>query len=70
MFPKAYDFNNRILEMKNERPILIEEQLTEVTDQKFGQRHILALARYMDNEEEIMVKIRHEYVQHICSVTV
>lgn len=64
MFPKAYDFT--ILD----RPVLIEEQLIEVTDQKFGQRHILTLASYMNNKEEIMLKIRHEYVQHICSVPI
>lgn len=69
MFPQAYDFTNRILEFNGDRSIWIEEQLTEVTDQKFGQRHILTLARYMDNDEEIIFKICYEYVQYICIVT-
>lgn len=59
MPPWAFDFTGRCGEI-DDRPVLIEEQLTEITDHKFGQRHVLTLARYMDDEQEIMVKIRHE----------
>lgn len=59
MPPWAFDFTDRFGPI-GDRTVLIEKQLTEITDLKFAQRHVLALARYMDNGEEIMLKIRHE----------
>ena len=59
MAPWAFDFTDRFGPI-GDRTVLIEKQLTEITDHKFAQRHVLALARYMDNGEEIMLKIRHE----------
>lgn len=59
MDPWAFDFSNRCGQI-GKRPVLIEKQLTEITDHKFRQRHVLTLGRYTDNGEKIMIKIRHE----------
>ncbi|XHG08597.1 hypothetical protein AWENTII_011688 [Aspergillus wentii] len=55
----AFDFTGRtpIIE---DRPIKIEKQLTEETIGMFGQRQVLTLARYMDTNQPVMVKIRYD----------
>ncbi|RHZ62615.1 hypothetical protein CDV55_104452 [Aspergillus turcosus] len=42
------------------RPIRIEEQLSELDDERYSERQVLTLARYMDTDEPIMLKIRYE----------
>ncbi|KAI9926424.1 hypothetical protein MW887_004189 [Aspergillus wentii] len=55
----AFDFTGRVREIHN-RHIKIEKQLSEHLDDQSGQRHVLALARYLDTDEEIMLKIRYD----------
>ena len=59
MPPWAFDFTDRFGPI-GDRTVLIEKQLTEITDHKFAQRHVLALGRTRDNGQEIMLKIRYE----------
>lgn len=40
----------------------MEEQLTEVLDRRMGQWQVLTLARYVEEDRPIMLKIRYEYV--------
>jgi hypothetical protein len=58
----SFDFTGRKRTIKG-RDIEIEQQLTEVLDDRMGQRQVLTLARYLDTNEPIMLKIRYEYVQ-------
>ncbi|XHG03716.1 hypothetical protein AWENTII_007009 [Aspergillus wentii] len=55
----AFDFTGRVREIHN-RHVKIEKQLSEHLDDQSGQRHVLALARYLDTDEEIMLKIRYD----------
>jgi hypothetical protein len=48
-----------------ERPVEIVEQLTEVLDRRMGQRQVLALAQYTDDNKPIMLKIRYEYIRYV-----
>lgn len=57
--PWAFDFTGRGRIILGD-PILVTEQLTEVTDPKFVQRHVLTLALNQKTNEEVMLKIRYE----------
>lgn len=66
MYPRwNYDFTGRDRHIKK-RPVQFEKQLTEVLFPSYAQQHVLTLARYLDTDEPIMVKIRYEYVVHSC----
>lgn len=54
-----FEFTDRLRKI-NQRGVKIEEQLTEFLNIRFGQRHVLTLARYLDTNEDIMLKIRYE----------
>ncbi|KAF4218260.1 hypothetical protein CNMCM8980_005490 [Aspergillus fumigatiaffinis] len=54
-----FDLTNRVRTILG-RPIQIEEQLAEVPDPRFAEMQVLTLARYMDDNQEIMLKIRYE----------
>ncbi|OJJ31244.1 hypothetical protein ASPWEDRAFT_176334 [Aspergillus wentii DTO 134E9] len=55
----SFDFTSRIRKI-NKRPIKVEKQLREDTCDSFGVRHVLTLARYLDTDEEVMLKIRYD----------
>lgn len=56
----AFNFTGRTRKIEK-RPIKIEKQLTEIDDPEYSQRHVMALAQYLDGEQEpIMLKIRYE----------
>ncbi|KAI9925068.1 hypothetical protein MW887_006476 [Aspergillus wentii] len=56
-----WDFESTIgLRKINQRSVKIEEQLIESLNIRFGQRHVLTLARYLDTNEDIMLKIRYD----------
>lgn len=59
MPPWEFDFTGKAGTIDN-IPILVEKQLTEATGHKFGQQHVLDLARARDNGQELMLKIRYE----------
>lgn len=62
MYPRwNYDFTGRGRHIKK-RPVQFEKQLTEVLFPTYAQQHVLTLARYLDTDEAIMVKIRYGYV--------
>jgi hypothetical protein len=46
------------------RKVKTEKQLTEVLDIRMAQRHVILLARYWDNNQPIMLKIRYQYVKY------
>ncbi|GFF95207.1 hypothetical protein IFM53868_07905 [Aspergillus udagawae] len=54
-----FDLTNRVRIILG-RPILIEEQLTELPDPRYSERQVLTLARYTDTDEPVMLKIRYE----------
>jgi hypothetical protein len=54
-----FDLTNRVRTILG-RPIQIEEQLAEVPDPRFPEMQVPTLARYMDDNQEIMLKIRYE----------
>lgn len=45
-----------------DREIQVEEHLAEVTVSEFAQRHALTLARYLDTNQPVMLKIRYELI--------
>ena len=56
----AFNFTGRTRKIEK-RPIKIKKQLTEIDDPEYSQRHVMALAQYLDGEQEpIMLKIRYE----------
>jgi hypothetical protein len=54
-----FDLTNRVRTILG-RPIRIEEQLAEVPDPRLAEIQVLTLARYMDTNQPIMLKIRYE----------
>ncbi|KAI9933517.1 hypothetical protein MW887_007990 [Aspergillus wentii] len=57
--PWRFDWTGRIYLIKD-KYVLIEEQLTEAFNEAMGQYHILTLARYVDTNEPLMLKIGYE----------
>jgi hypothetical protein len=60
--PWDYDFTDRILNVGGSRRLLIEKQLIEVFEHRMGQRQVLTLARDVNSQEALMLKIRYEWV--------
>ena len=54
-----FDMKDIVLTVTN-RHIQIEEQLNEVEWEDLKQRHVLAVGRYMDTRERVLLKIRYE----------
>ena len=54
-----FDMKDIVLTVTN-RHIQIEEQLNEVEWEDLKQRHVLAVGRYMDTRERVLLEIRYE----------
>lgn len=54
-----FDLTGRVRTIHG-RPIRIQEQLTELSDPRYSERQVLTLARYMDTNQPIMLKIHYE----------
>lgn len=63
----SYDWTGRKVTLHG-KTIEIEEQLTEVLDRRMAQRQVLTLARYVEEDRPIMLKIRYQYVVFCLSI--
>lgn len=55
------DLEGRIFNLKEiNMSVKIEKQLTEVTDPRMAQRHVLTHARVQETGSSVMVKVRYE----------
>lgn len=59
----SFDFTGRVSTLGGKK-IKMEKQLTEALDIRMAQRHVIMLARYLDNNQPITVKMRIQYVQN------
>jgi hypothetical protein len=57
----AYDWEGRELKIRGQK-VKVETQLSEWLDDVLAQRHVLTLARKLEQDRPIMVKITYEYV--------
>ncbi|PYI05176.1 hypothetical protein BO78DRAFT_346135 [Aspergillus sclerotiicarbonarius CBS 121057] len=55
----AFSLEGRVFDIDG-RKLKIEEQLSEVLDPRFGQRHVLAKTRNIDNKRPSLLKIRYQ----------
>jgi hypothetical protein len=58
-----FDFTGRVQRLKRDgksKDMIIEKQLTEVENEQTAQRYALVLARRLDRDLRVMLKIRYE----------